>query len=120
MPEAASLQPPQRPRERVLLVRVEALPGRTWSKAIATSGPRAHSISMTRSGERNRVEPSMWLRNSTAFVGDLPQSFEREDLEAAGSVRMGPSHPMNRCKAAEARDDVLAVGAGAGDRCCRG
>ena len=60
-----------------------AWPGTTWSKAMAMSAPRAHWISIARSGVSLRVVPSTWLWKVDAVLLDPAETLEREDLEPA-------------------------------------
>ncbi len=72
-------------------------PGGHWSKAMITSAPSARSISITRSGVKRCVEPSMWLRKVTPSSSIVLMSESENTWNPPESVRIGRFHPWKRC-----------------------
>ena len=70
-----------------------------WSSCMTMSAPsRSAWISIERSGVRTWREPSMWLLKVTASSVTLEIPDRDMTWKPPESVRIGPSHRMNRCR----------------------
>ena len=73
-------------------------PGMTWSNCMITSAPRLISIAITRSGVKCRSDPSMCERKVTPSSVTALSDASENTWKPPESVRIGPFHPMNRCR----------------------
>ena len=102
------IQPAQRPLHPLAGRSYAAWPGTTWSKAIATSAPSAHWMSIAVSGVRSPVLPSTWLDELDPLLArSCADDSSEKTWKPPESVSIGRCQVVKRWRPPSARIDLL-------------